>query len=445
LPGDYVASGVGLRDQTSGNITISGIPAGASIAKAFLYWGVLDNGEETSLHQVDLNGTQVNGTLIGIGPDTCWGDTNSFTYRADVTSLVAGNGVYALTNVASGGAILQEGASLVIIYQLTGAAVKTVMLDDGNLSMPTGTASGSATFSGFNASSPVGATTTFMVGDGQVPGTPTTFTGNNGTLSFPELFVAQEGAFWDTVSFNVSSVIGAGNSSGQASISITGDCLLWSAQAFSVTSAPATTPFSATAGVVEAGANGDTIVNLRGLQPQDAPTLGDQIGFVVQFRTIQNPSINGTILTNQLVNGLVNDGVISPSDASTIESNVLQKLVTPAGIPTISGKLLSQSTNSPGVIKAVVQLTNTGSGNATNTQIGKLAVKTLSGSGTVTINSLSPPLPLSLPNLAVGASTTVTLYFNAPSTVTRFSVTESGPVHDVLNRLYNFSTGELLF
>src|SRR5262249_24385084 len=45
VTGDYVVGGVGLRGATaingftSGTIIISGVPAGADIVAAFLYWG----------------------------------------------------------------------------------------------------------------------------------------------------------------------------------------------------------------------------------------------------------------------------------------------------------------------------------------------------------------------------------------------------------------------
>src|SRR6266568_903891 len=177
---------------------------------------MLDNAEEATLGNLTFNGLSVTGTRIGTGPDTCWGRTHSFTYRADVTPFVGGNGNYTLTNVAKGGSILAEGASLVVIYQLPGLPFKTIMLDDGNVSIPLGTATGTTSFSGFTTLGPVSATTTFMVGDGQAAQfgtTPVTFTGSLGTLSLPGLFAANNSPLWDTDTFNVSSVFGAGSSS----------------------------------------------------------------------------------------------------------------------------------------------------------------------------------------------------------------------------------------
>jgi hypothetical protein len=447
LPGDYAAAGVGLRGNTSGTIHITGIPANATVVQAFLYWGMLDNGLEPSLGQLSLNSTPVTGIVIGSGPDTCWGRSNSFTFRADVTSLVKGNGAYALTGVASGGNILGEGASLVVIYQLDGAPVKTVLLDDGNLSMPLGTSSGTASFTGFSARAPVSAQTTFMVGDGQAVQfghqTPTVFTGNAGALSFPNLFNSLDGPLWDTDTFNVSSVILPGKSTDAATIQIAGDCLLWSAQAFSVTSTPVTTPITATAALVQANSSGDTVTSGRGLNPGDAPTIQDQISFVVQSRIIQNPSTSGPDLTHQLVNGLVIDRIVSPEDANSIETFVLQKLVTPPGQPAISGKAPIATLTASANVELDVHLTDTGSGNAVNTTLAQITLKTLAGSGTVTLNT--PALPVAIGNLAVGASATVKLFLNVPSTVQRFAITETGAVQDVLNRPFKYSTSQTVF
>ena len=250
LAGDYVAAGVGLRGGTApsfgpplttGTINLSGIPEGATVLKGFLYWGMLDNSLESSLAQLSLNGTPVTGSLIGNGPDTCWGRTYSFTFRADVTPLVTGNGTYTLTGVATGGNILPEGASLVVIYESAGLPTKTVMLADGDISIPLGTTTATTSFSGFTTATTVSATTTFMVGDGQAQQfgtTPVTFTGSLGTLSLAGLFASNDGPLWDTDTFDVSSAVGAGSSSDSVTITVSSDCLMWSAQAFSVTSGP---------------------------------------------------------------------------------------------------------------------------------------------------------------------------------------------------------------
>jgi hypothetical protein len=452
LHGDYVAAGVGLRGGTppnygppksTGTINISGIPAGAAVVKAFLYWGMLDNGLEASLGQLNFNGTSVIGSLIGSGPDTCWGRSNSFTFRADVTPLVKSNGAYSLKGVANTANILPEGASLVVIYQLATLPSKTIILADGNISLPRAGA-GTVTFGGFSAVAPVSGKTTFIVGDGQEQrlGAATVgFEGTLGGITPQSLFASNDGPLWDTDTFDISSVIGAGSSS--ASVIAAASCLLWSAQAFSVTNAPNTNPVTATAALVQANANGDTVTNVRGLKPSDAPTIGDQIAFIVQSRTIENPTTSGPTLTSQLVNGLVKEGVLSDGQASTIQTEVLQQVIAPSGTPTISGKLASTSVAFSANAEVDVTLSNIGTGNAVSAALTKLTPRTLSGTGQVTL--VSPALPVSVGNLAVGASITVRLFFSIPSTVTRFSITESGTVQDTVGRPYNFSTSQQVF
>jgi hypothetical protein len=114
------------------------------------------------------------------------------------------------------------------------------------------------------------------------------------------------------------------------------------------------------------------------------------------------------------------------------------------GTPRITGSTVGVGTDPSGAIYVNVVLTNTGTGNARSLNISTLAFRTLSGTGTVTYNTkLSPALPMLLINsLDVGNKVAVRLYLNVPSTVTRMSITESGPVRNVLGTNYNYSTAE---
>lgn len=93
-------------------------------------------------------------------------------------------------------------------------------------------------------------------------------------------------------------------------------------------SSAGTTPTTATAAVVEATVGGDTVVDLRGLNPGDAPSLQDQIKAIVQFRVIQNPLIDATQLTTQLVDSLP-PSILPPDQANTIINAVVGGLVAP--------------------------------------------------------------------------------------------------------------------
>jgi len=290
---------------------------------------MLDTGEDPTLKQMSFDGTPINGTRIGTGPDTCWGRSNSFTYRADVTPFVRGNGTFHLGGVATGGLILGEGASLVVLYRAAGAPPKTVMLADGNVVFPA-VQTGGTSFSGFKATGPVSAKTTFMVGDGQATQfnlfSPVSFTGSLGTLNLPGLFDSRDGLLWDTATFDVSRVVGSGSNSGSATIQLAGDCLLWSAQAFSVTSAPATpVPVTSTAAVVKTNATGDTAVDGRGVNPGDSPTLQDRIQMIVLNRVIEDRTPSPGDLTVQLVSSIP-PSVLPPSQAASLLQAVFQNL-----------------------------------------------------------------------------------------------------------------------
>jgi hypothetical protein len=368
LPGDYVASGVGLRGTTGGNIIISGIPSGASIQNAYLYWGMLDNGEDASLRNLTLNGSPVLGVRIGHGPDTCWGRTDSFSYRADVTPLVTGNGTYSLTNVAEGGNILAEGAALVVVYNSGGTSFRTVMLSDGNIVLPA-VFQGQALFGGFDAAAPVSAKTTFMVGDGQGFGDPAFFTGSNGTATFSNPFVASEGLYWDTLTFDVSAEVAPGISPADSQISLSSDCLLWPAQAFSVSS-PQPAPLPGTAAVVKATTDGHTAIDPRGLALTDVPSITDRIAAIVQSRFIEDPSLNPSDLASQLANS-VPAAFLPPGGATAVVQAVLSTVnkptphgdTTPPTItitaPTATNYVLNQ------MVAANYGCSDTGSGVAT--------------------------------------------------------------------------------
>jgi len=138
LPGGGVASeGVGLSmtrggGSGSGVIPLLDIPAEALVHQAFLYWGTYGGPDDTAM----LNGTEVRGTQIGRDGDTCWnsGDASNSTYRSDVTSVIDGNGTYAVGGIG-GGAVDPQGASLVVVYlQPEVATVTDVRIVDGMIS-----------------------------------------------------------------------------------------------------------------------------------------------------------------------------------------------------------------------------------------------------------------------------------------------------------------------
>jgi hypothetical protein len=116
------------------------------------------------------------------------------------------------------------------------------------------------------------------------------------------------------------------------------------------------------------------------------------------------------------------------------------------GTPRIAGTLVARGSDALGNRYFEVRLTNTGTGHARNLKITQLLLRTLSGSGTVTyLPALSGALPLSIGSLDVGASSTVRLYLSVPATVTRFSITESGTVQNVVGTQFSYSTAQSVF
>jgi hypothetical protein len=124
---DFVSAGVGgMRNFGFGTITVSGIPEGAVIKAAYLYWNGPTNSTDPNVNaNVFVNKSPVSGTNIGFSSDNNWGYLNSQAYRADVTSLVTGNGSYALTGFGSSANTVANGSN-------TNGASLIIFYDDGN-------------------------------------------------------------------------------------------------------------------------------------------------------------------------------------------------------------------------------------------------------------------------------------------------------------------------
>ena len=110
---DFAYAGVGgLRGTGMGDINLSGVTG--SINQAYLYWhGPTDSSDPAFNANITMNGNAISGTNIGFSDDNFWGQTNSQAYRADVTSLVTGDGIYSLAGFSPNNS---NGASLVVYY-----------------------------------------------------------------------------------------------------------------------------------------------------------------------------------------------------------------------------------------------------------------------------------------------------------------------------------------
>lgn len=247
--GGYTAAGIGMRNLGYGSISVTGVPAGATVASATLLWDILADQSDPTFAQGSLNGTPITGTNWASGASPCWSPGSNFSYEADVTSLVNGNGSYALAGFASGesdGADpwnsgstppMLEGATLVVVYKMASMPTATIQIAAG----ASETASGNealATMTGFTTPAEPSATTTYIVADGQEAGNTAEF---NGTalpgVGFPgadpqAVAGYSQGDLWDTVTTDVSDLVNPGDTSATLGLTGNDDCLVWVGQVF---------------------------------------------------------------------------------------------------------------------------------------------------------------------------------------------------------------------
>jgi MYXO-CTERM domain-containing protein len=201
---------------TSATITVKGIPAGATIEHAYLYWvtyGVAGNSA------MKLDGATLTGTAIGQSAGTCWKQFptfKNFSYRVDVTAKVTGNGAYVLTGFPSGTANADtQGASLFIVYTDPNDDVGgRVILTDGAITADP-TANAQSAFTGIDVPSTiVSARFLLGVGDGEPQlAEGVLYLNGNGVPYGPAggHYIASAGKYWDALSYDVTQQLTPGS------------------------------------------------------------------------------------------------------------------------------------------------------------------------------------------------------------------------------------------
>ncbi len=197
---------------------ISGIPACAVIERAYFYI-------ETSGSGMAVNATVVNPaatsqvfpmTMIGNGPDKCWGYGGSYTYRADVTSIVTGNGTYTVSGIPTNPPISTDdadGGTLFIIYSDPTANYRGhIVLHDGMVVVNGGTTT--QTVTGINACSNSTLARAFaIVADFQMAPTGVTLNGTNAPVT------------WDWYNYiEVNTTITNAQATANMTVTSSGDC-----------------------------------------------------------------------------------------------------------------------------------------------------------------------------------------------------------------------------
>jgi len=226
--GGITTAGVGFAGRSrlpvlSNDIIISDVPTNATVLHAFLYWSI--QGLEDST--VNMNGTRVIGTRIGKAGPSCWGGDATYSYRADVTQLVPGNGVFKISELLSAATAVGDanGVSIMVIYQdLTATHTTQIIVHDGARAASN---MGDVTSSIFESLDvpviPNKSTFGLMVGDGEDrPDGPLTFMGS--TIA-TNAFAGIDGPMWDDLQFDVNSLMLPGTTQAMWSQGQVQDCL----------------------------------------------------------------------------------------------------------------------------------------------------------------------------------------------------------------------------
>jgi len=166
LRGNFVGGATSFWNRvTTRYITISGIPTGATVVRALLFWGCECN-SYSDLANINFNGTPITGTVVGSTGTLCWGTNYYLNYMADVTSLVPGNGTYSITVPSAlsttPGA---DGATLYVVYCSASDPIRTISIYAGAEYISRSSLSWTQT--GFTTTSSPSAKVSFTGGDCQ--------------------------------------------------------------------------------------------------------------------------------------------------------------------------------------------------------------------------------------------------------------------------------------
>jgi hypothetical protein len=228
----------GMRGDGTGSITVSGVSA--PVFHAFLYWNGPTNSTDPNANAaVTFNGTPVTGTNIGVASSNCWPFTNSQSYRADVTSLVTGNGPYSLADFLKQDADI-NGVALIVFYDDGNSGDdRTVVLwngNDSNVAQGADPAGWDETITGVPYPGSGSATLDFVVSDGQQATDDALVLNGNQLVPTGGIFEGDTtpaggfvpnppGNLWDVEGFPITSFLSAGSNTLHLTTGLASDCL----------------------------------------------------------------------------------------------------------------------------------------------------------------------------------------------------------------------------
>lgn len=233
----------GMRGDGTGSITVTGVTG--TVTKALLFWnGPTNSTDPTANAAVTFNDTPITGTNIGFASSNCWDITpgepypNSQSYRADVTSLVSGDGTYPLSNFRKSADVEINGVALIVFYDDGNAGNdRNVVFWNGNDSNNASSydpAGWDETLTGVPYPGAGSASLDFVVSDGQTYEDDALLL-NGGTLvpaghifegdSTPAGPFNFNGDLWDVKSFDMTSFLSAGANDLHLTSGTVNDCL----------------------------------------------------------------------------------------------------------------------------------------------------------------------------------------------------------------------------
>lgn len=234
----------GMRGDGTGTIDVTGVTG--PVFHAFLYWhGPTNSSDPNSNATVTFNGNPVTGTNIGTANDNNWGFDNSQSYRADVTSLVTGDGTYTLSDFlkTDGDSDVADinGVALIVFYDDGNPADdRNVVLwngNDSNVAFGSDPANWDESISGVPYPGSGDASLDFVVGDGQsfddgeldvngttLAGPGAVFSGNTGP-SYGGNPEGITGSLWDVKSFGITSLLSEGSNTLHITSPVANDAL----------------------------------------------------------------------------------------------------------------------------------------------------------------------------------------------------------------------------
>jgi len=241
---------------TGGTLNLDGLPPGAEVQEAWLYWTVLSDASPVPSGIPLLDGAPLVVVPIGeLAESPCFPQTNTAAFRADVTGLVTGNGSYVLSGLlgdgmVGGNADLTEGATLMVLYCAPGEPDRSIVWLEGldvqiNVLDPF-----TQDIAGFvaRADEPVPATLIVAAGNGQARNSPEepgmdTFIFNEVDLdpALPEILsggLCPPNGLYDHTRLDVTGLVPADSEMARLVVQPQGDCYTVAAVALVVDTIP---------------------------------------------------------------------------------------------------------------------------------------------------------------------------------------------------------------